>query len=190
MSEPRMAEACERLLQWDCCMHRTSVEATIYAVMRTHVFNQVIETALGSLSGEALGAGGLAGRGAPAHANQIVFRAVAAIEQNDHSPLPAGTTWPQLVSATLRQALDELTERLGEDMGNWTWGKIHHTRPRHPLSRVFPELANLLDPPPVPADGDQDTPQQGGFSAVDRCVLTSLSVNRYIHDPSDRRRSR
>lgn len=189
-AEPRLAAACERLLQWDCRMHRTSVEATIYAVMRTHVCNHILEAALGPLAGEALGAGGVAGRGAPAHANQIIFRAIAAMEKNDTSPLPSGATWPELVISALRCALDELTERLGQDMQHWTWDQIHYTRPRHPLSRVFPELANLLDPPPVPADGDQDTPQQGGFSPTDRCVLISMSVNRYIHDPSDWRRSR
>jgi penicillin amidase len=86
--------------------------------------------------------------------------------------------------------VSELQKRLGEDMHTWTWGRLHHTCPRHPLSRVFPASAALLDPPTVAAGGDGDTPQQGGYSTVDRFVLTSLSVNRYIHDPSDWRRSR
>jgi penicillin amidase len=108
----------------------------------------------------------------------------------DTSLLPPGQTWANLIESALQRAVTELRERLGVDMQAWNWGRVHHTRPRHPLSRVFPELAVLLDPPIVSAGGDGDTPQQGGYSTVDRFVLTSMSVNRYIHDPSDWRRSR
>ena len=86
--------------------------------------------------------------------------------------------------------MTELRERLGDDVTTWTWGQLHHTRPRHPLSRAFPELSALLDPPTVQASGDGDTPQQGGYSLTERFVVTSMSVNRYIHDPADWRRSR
>jgi penicillin amidase len=95
-----------------------------------------------------------------------------------------------MVTSALQRAVAELRQRLGDEMSDWTWDQVHYTRPRHPLSRVFPELAALLDPPSVPAGGDGDTPQQGGYSITDRFVLTSMSVNRYIHDPADWRRSR
>jgi penicillin amidase len=42
----------------------------------------------------------------------------------------------------------------------------------------------------VAASGDGDTPQQGGYWGPDRFILVSLSVNRYINDPADWRRSR
>ena len=38
--------------------------------------------------------------------------------------------------------------------------------------------------------GDGDTPLAGSYTLQDRCIATSLSVNRYIHDPSDWTRSR
>jgi penicillin amidase len=110
--------------------------------------------------------------------------------RGDTSLLPPGQTWPGLVESALQRAMSELQQRLGTDMHAWTWGRIHHTRPRHPLSRLFPDLAALLDPPTVPAGGDGDTPQAGTYSTVERFVLTSMSVNRYIHDPADWRRSR
>ena len=72
----------------------------------------------------------------------------------------------------------------------WQWGTLHRTRPQHPLSRLFPDCAALLDPPQVPAGGDGDTPLQGSSWGAERFVLTALSVNRYIHDPADWRRSR
>ena len=187
-SEPRLAQACKRLSQWNCRMDRESTEAAVYAVMRTHLFTELIETVFGPLAPEALR--GTTGRAAPAHANQIIFRAIMAMDQNDDTFLSPGETWPELVRTALSRALDELTKRGGEDIDNWKWGDIHHTRPRHPLSSVFPELAELLDPPTIPAGGDSDTPQQGAFSVTDRFVLVGMSVNRYIHDPSDWRQSR
>ena len=94
------------------------------------------------------------------------------------------------MGAALQRAVADLRRRLGDDMHTWKWGTLHRTRPRHPLSRVFPDCAELLNPPQVPAGGDGDTPQQGGSWTPDRFVLTSLSVNRYVHDPADWRRSR
>jgi penicillin amidase len=188
-ADPQVAAARDVLLQWDCSMDRESVAAALYGVAKTYWLRDVVEAALGRFAREALGSSGI-GRGAPTHATQIYERAVTAMAQGDPSPLPPGQTWLGLVASALQRAVAELRERLGEDMRLWTWGRVHHTRPRHPLSRVFPEFASLLDPPPVPAGGDGDTPQQGGSWGPERFVLTSLSVNRYIHDPSDWRRSR
>jgi penicillin amidase len=190
LTDPRLVAARDLLLQWSGSMDRTSVAATLYAVARTYLYQDVVEAALGRFAKEALGAAAGTGRGASTHASQIYAQAVSAMERGDTSPLPAGQTWPSLVASALQRAVTELGACLGEDMHTWTWGRVHHTRPRHPLSRLFPAVAALLDPPSVAAGGDGDTPQQGGYSSVERFVLTSVSVNRYIHDPSDWRRSR
>jgi penicillin amidase len=189
-TDPRVKAARELLQQWDCDMHRTSAAATLYAVARTYMYQDIVGAALGHYAREALGATGGTGRGAPVHANQIYARAVTAMDSGDPSPLPPGQTWSSLVESALGRAMLELQERLGDDMHTWTWDRVHRTCPQHPLSRVFPDLAALLDPPPGPAGGDGDTPQQGGYSTIDRFVVTLVSVNRYIHDPSDWRRSR
>jgi penicillin amidase len=188
--DPQVAAARDLLLQWDCKMDRTSAAAAVYGVARTYLFKEVIEAALGPMAPEALGAPGGTGRGAPTHANQLYARAVTAMADDDPSWLAPGQTWSGAIESALRQAVPELQDRLGPDMHTWSWGQIHHTRPQHPLSRVFPELATLLDPPAIATGGDGDTPHQGGYSAVDRFVQTLMSVNRYIHDPSDWRRSR
>jgi penicillin G amidase len=188
--DPQVAAARDLLLQWDCNMDRTSAAAAIYGVARTYLFKEVIEAALGPMAQEALGAPGGTGRGAPTHANQLYAQAVTAMADDDPSCLAPGQTWLGALESALRQAVSELQDRLGPDMHTWAWGQIHHTRPQHPLSRVFPDLATLLDPPTIATGGDGDTPQQGGYSAVDRFVQTLMSVNRYIHDPSDWRRSR
>jgi penicillin amidase len=189
-TDPQLATAQEMLLQWDCSLDRTSAAAAIYATARTYWLKDVLAAALGPYVNEAVGGPGGTGRGAPTHANQLYERAVTAMASGDPSFLPPGQTWPGLVESALQRAVSELQKRLGTDMRAWTWGRIHHTRPRHPLSRLFPDLATLLDPPALPAGGDGDTPQAGSYSTVERFVLTSMSVNRYIHDPADWRRSR
>ena len=78
-----------------------------------------------------------------------------------------------------------LTGLLGSDMSEWIWGKVHHTKPVHPLSVSFPDTNGVLDPPEIPMGGGIDTPQAGSFSQGNKYIITGLSVNRYIHDPSD-----
>lgn len=184
------AAARQLLVQWDGAMDRDAVAATLYSAARTYLQRDIVEAVFERFTSEAFDAVRGTGRGAPMHASQIYARAVAAMDAGDPTLLPPGQTWPGLVTSALQRAVRELRQRLGDDWHTWTWGHVHHTRPRHPLSRVFPELAGVLDPPMVAASGDGDTPRQGGYSTTDRFVLTSLSVNRYIHDPSDWRRSR
>jgi penicillin amidase len=188
-TDPQVAAARELLLGWDGTMERTSVAAALYGTAKTYWLHDVLTAALGRFAPEALGSSGI-GRGASTHAVQLYARAVAAMEQGDPSPLPPGKSWPEVIESALERAVAELQQRLGNDMQTWAWGRIHQARPRHPLSRLFPELAALLDPPQVAACGDGDTPQQGGYWGPDRFALTALSVNRYIHDPADWRRSR
>ncbi len=189
-ADPQVMAAYEMLLQWDCHMDPSSAAATLYATARTYLYHDIIEATLEGCAHQALASVYGTGRGAPTHANQIYARAVAELASGDTSLLPPRQTWHGMVESALQRAVAELHERFGEDMHTWRWSRVHHTRPRHPLSRVLPELAELLDPPSVPAGGDGDTPQQGGYSMTDRFVLTSMSVNRYIHDPADWRRSR
>jgi len=170
-------------------MDRHSVAATLYGTAKTYWLADLLQSALGRFATEALGPSGT-GRGGSTHAVQISARAVTAMAKGDTSLLAPGQTWPGLIESALSRAVAELRQRLGDDMQTWTWDKVHWTRPRHPLSRTFPALAPLLDPPQVAAGGDGDTPQQGGYWGPDRFALVSLSVNRYIHDPADWRRSR
>ena len=190
-TSPDASRARELLMAWDGRMERDSAAAAIYGVARTFLLAEVIRAALGALAGEALAMpAGAFGRGAGAHVASLYARAIGQMADDDASCLAPGRGWDEAIEDALASAVRELRDRLGDDPAEWRWGSVHHTRPRHPLSRLFPDAAELLDPPQVPAHGDGDTPQAGGYSAVNRCVVTVLSVNRYLHDPSDWRNSR
>ena len=87
-----------------------------------------------------------------------------------------------MMARALSTGVAALSKSLGSDLGEWRWEKIHQARPRHNLSGAYPELSAALDPPPIPASGDGDTPLQGGYSPADPATLTSLSVARYAYD--------
>ena len=184
--EPRdaaSAAAKERLLAWNGEMDAGLVEPTIYSAMRDALLKEVLET---NLTEElAHDAWHPADRGLGSFSNRLKAQLVAMIGRDDQSLLPKGDTWPTAVARALSKAVATLTDRLGDDMDQWKWGRVHQARPKHNLSAAFPELAELLDPPAIPTSGDGDTPLQGGYSPAAPATVTSLSVARYSYDPSN-----
>src|SRR5262249_20858484 len=82
-------------------------------------------------------------------------------------------------------AVSELRALLGPDIDEWQWRRVHTTRPRHPLSTVFPEAAAILDPPPVAVGGDGDTRQASTFVPGAGYGGTARPGARYAFDSGD-----
>ena len=177
--DPDAREARERLLGWTGEMDPDSVAATIYAVFRERLMRDLMTPILGPLAAEAFAG---APRGAVAHVSRLRARLTEWIRRDDRRLLPPGTDWPAVLEQVLADAVGELRERLGPDPAAWRWARLHRTQPRHPLSVSHPELADLLDPPPVPMGGDGDTVQQAGFISGAGYAVTGLSVARYVFD--------
>ena len=177
------AAAKDRLLAWNGEMDARLVEPTIYSAMRDALLKEVLETNL--TEGLAKDAWHPADRGLSSFSNRLKAQLVAMIGRDDRSLLPQGDSWPTAVARALSKAVATLGERLGDDMAQWQWNRVHQARPKHNLSAAFPDLAELLDPPAIPASGDGDTPLQGGYSPASPATVTSLSVARYSYDPSN-----
>ena len=172
--------------EWDFSMHRDLAQPLIYAKTKAHVVRRIVEHLLGDFASEVLSEAA----GSATVLRQIVEQMTQGIERGDTSITPHGGGWEELLAASLSDAVRELKDSLGKDMSEWRWGRLHRTAPRHPLSEVFPEAAEHLDPPSVETHGDGDTPLAGGYGLQDEFIATSMSVNRYIHDPSDWTKSR
>ena len=181
-SSERTALAKKLLDGWDGGMDADSTAPTVYSAFRIKLHDLVYRHLMGPLAEEAFGS---SGRGGPVHLMQLASRLVTAADTGDMSMLPSGSDW----SSVARKALDEgvvyLTKRFGDDTSNWTWGKVHRTRPEHTLSPAFPEIADLLDPPTVSLGGDGDTPMSAGFSPTDPFTITGTSAARYVFDLGD-----
>ena len=179
VTDEPVASAVSLLKAWDGSMEVDSSAAAIYGAARAHLLSTLADMLLGSLADEGTSN---SGRGAFVHLSQIFSRAVADMESEAPSLLPPGHTWGAIVHDSLAAAVRELTDRLGGDMASWRWGDIHRTNPQHPLSPMYPEAADLLDPPGFEYGGDAETPQAAAYSFTDRFNVSSTSSNRYIHD--------
>ena len=182
IDHPLAGAARKALAHWDGEMSPDLAAPTIYSATRDRLVRKVLEPILGPLAAEAFSP---AGRGGPGHVARLRSQFPQMIEAGDRTLLPTGADWQSLLSEAFTDALDDLSQRLGPDATSWSWGAVHHTRPRHPLSAASPDLAGVLDPPSVSMGGDGDTPQAGSYSPGDQFAMTSMSVARYAFDLAD-----
>jgi len=185
-SGPLARQALERLRMWDGIMDPDDVAPTIYAALRERLMRDLLSPLLGPLASEAFAT--LPGAGVT-HMARLRALLPDWIRRDDRALLPAGLDWPAALSRALDAAVAELEAALGPDVGTWRWGRVHVTRPRHPLSAVFPDDAALLDPPSVAVGGDGDTVQAAAFIPAAGYAVTSGSVARYVFDLADWNRS-
>lgn len=186
VEDVRLQKALSYLRSWDCRMDRDHVAPTIYSETRSQLIERLVRHLFGGegdrmLSGEA---------GADTHVRLVALEITLGLQREDDRLLPEGETWESVLLRALEQALERLQASLGEDIDGWFWGRVHRTRPSHPLSKTFPDAAAALDPPSLGVHGDGDTPLAASYSLPERYTVSGLSVNRYIHDPSDWRNSR
>ena len=79
--------------------------------------------------------------------------------------LPPGSKWESLFADAVNGAAELLHSTLGDpESSDWSWGSNHRTAPTHPLARLDPSLAQMLNPPSVPAGGGFDTPNAASYS--------------------------
>ena len=184
--EPRdefSAQAREKLLAWSGKMDAAAVEPTIYSAFRDVLLGQILLHNLGQELAELAWRPEDRGRGV--FLNRLKARLIELIPEDDRRLLPPGESWPSLMSQALAQGVAALRWRLGDDPDQWHWGRLHRTRPRHTLSEAHPDLAELLDPPPMPTSGDGDTPLAGSYSTAELATVGGLSVFRYSFDLGD-----
>ena len=177
------ARAKEKLVGWSGSMDAGKVEPTIYSATRDALLRAVMEHNLGSkLAQEAWNP---ADRALGSFSNRLKARMVTMMSEDDRSLLPQGEGWPSMLTRALSKAVADLGKRLGDDMEEWRWERIHQAHPRHTLSLAYPELSGLMDPPVIPTSGDGDTPLAGGYSPAEPATTTSQSVVRYAYDLAD-----
>jgi penicillin amidase len=174
------------LRQWDGAMDPDSPAATVFAAFRARLLRDVLGPLLGPLAADAFASL----PGAPhTHLARLRGRLADWIRADDRTLLAAGDDWPSVMARALAGAVASLRETLGPDPASWAWGRVHVTRPVHPLSAMFPDTADLLDPSSLPAGGDGDTVQAADFVAAAGYELTLTSVARYAFDLADWERS-
>ena len=162
---------------------RSGIAPTIYSALRDALLRRIYRHNLGDkLTEEAWHP---ANRGTGAFMGRVKTQLIYMFPEDDRRLLPEGVTWLSAMTAALEDAVATLRSTFGDDPSQWRWGLVHQARPQHTLSVAFPDLAEILNPPPIPMSGDGDTPLAGAYSPADFATVGGLSVARYCYDLAD-----
>ncbi len=97
-------------------------------------------------------------------------------------------TWQAACSSALAAAVEELREKLGNNVQQWQYGKIHRMTYNHVLGAVKP-LDKLFNRGPFPLGGDIDTVNMGASLPNDPEVVLTVPSYRQIVDLADMKAS-
>jgi penicillin amidase len=176
--------ALDLLRAWDCTMDASSGAAAVYVVARDAVGKRVAHR-------PELAAVRVPFADEPASTFQplelrLWARLTGLLLRDDTRLLAAGESWPDVLAAGLTDGVAVLRTTLGDDVGAWTWGALHQSAPRHPLSPGHPEWEGRLDPPAVAMGGEWDTVFSAAHPAGFGFGVATSSVARYAFDLADR----
>ncbi len=144
-------------MKWDGELERKSAEAALYEVWLDQIRN-----ALADRFAKGRGAAQMLSGRYKDLPPDAVF-GILRVPESDlfgDNPAPARN---QLLANTLKSARAELTNLLGSDASQWTWGKLHMVNFRHSLDQQ-PGAKELLDLGPLARPGDEYTPNATGTS--------------------------
>jgi len=86
-----------------------------------------------------------------------------------------------IIRKSMKDAIAELSARLGQDPSKWQWGKVHQMTFKHPLGSKL-AFYNLS---PIPTNGDGFTINAGMWDSKNPYAMDAGGVIRLIVDMSD-----
>ena len=156
-SDPRVLEAAEFLSKWNSRMDVDEVGASIFELFFAEFTTAV---AAERFDDDAV----------PLVAGAISGFAVRLLDNDEFGYSPPRN---ETIVTCMVRAIDALTERLGPDMAEWSWGRIHKITLNHLLSDRG-DLSDLLRRGGQPVGGNGITVSNTGF---DPNYLASIGAN-------------
>jgi penicillin amidase len=148
------------LRAWDQVVAADSVGACVFEVTYAHLVRKALQEKLGSWSDFYMGRGihALRANGGfyPQAASWLIEK------MRDRKKWFAGKTWEEAMREALDSAVSELRGRLGDDVSQWQWGRLHKQAFRHALGDAR-ALSRLVNRGPVPVGGDSNTVWQATY---------------------------
>jgi penicillin amidase len=160
--------AVAELRNWDGTLSADSVAAAVYQVVQCYAMRRLFEPWLGPLTDTYLGHGfdPVLNLTALPYLDSTPLVLLRLLRENktdwfrDDKCQP--TTREALLAVAVSDAFTFLTRKLGSDVGQWRWGRLHVARFPHPLGRQKP-LHLIFDRGPYPLGGDANTVWQASF---------------------------
>ena len=146
--DARLQAAAAALRAWDCRMDSESAAAAIFEAFHQQ-WDDVVASERFSADASALAVGD------PAAfvAGGIGALSLRLLGDDDAGWFASAEARDAAVRSVMARALDQLTERLGDDMSAWSWGGLHTVHLPHLLSGRG-DLGRLLDRGGEPASGN------------------------------------
>lgn len=148
-SDAKIEKARALLLNWNFTMNKNSIEAGIYAAWEKRIYENMLQLLV----------------------PEKVSKQIRSLEMTKTiswivNPRPEFGNNPaagrdQFLISSLKEAVDDLTLKLGLDMNKWSYGqeKYHHVLIKHPLSNAVDEATRKkLELGPLPRGGNSSTP--------------------------------
>ncbi len=179
----RQNKALDYFRSWDFCMDRDSIAAALYHVWYLKMMNNLLRDKLGQDIYEHYFYKRLVCNCFHILAMPRLLEYPTAYWFGDGSGSNVEKR-DELVSASLEQAIEELTKTLGSDMSTWRWGRLHKATFRHLLG-VIPPLDQILNAGPVEVGGDEYTVNNGGLDYSVDFAQVIIPSYRQIVDLSD-----
>lgn len=183
-ADEQVRQAIAMFRGWDGNIRADSATAAIYELTVNEAISQTLADELDpELFAQYLQVGGT-----------TALRCLELLIDSPSDPLWDRRDTPQkedrdaILLASLQQALAELRQALGDDMGAWQWGQLHRYAPAHPFS-AQPPVSALFSLPDVPVGGDGTTVAVSSYPLLQSFYVRNHQSYRMIMDLSDWSRS-
>jgi penicillin G amidase len=171
LADPRAREAVRLLAGWDREVRADSAAAAVFEVFLVQLIRCLLSDRLG-------------------HDLDLYFNALSYTVENEILEKPRSPLWNGDMAGTVTRALvgamDICRREMGADVRRWRWGRLHRHAFRH-RGATGRLAAWLLNPPPVPADGDNGTINVSWSSSAagsyDVTTIPSMRMVAALGDP-------
>lgn len=189
----RLQQAIRYVRNWDYRLTPDSVGGAIVEAFFYHLYRNVFRHKVGDLLDTYTGVGIHMMVPVNAYGFRVVSHLLRVLREARADWFPSGdgqeVTWSSVIMRSLEEAVGDLQQRLGDDMSQWQWGRLHQITFPHPLGQVKP-LRRIFNRGPYPIAGDQNTVHQGAFDPAHPFVASvSTPSYRQIVDLGDLNRS-
>lgn len=180
----READALKHLAAWDFALSADSVGGAVFNAWFAHTAEALFRERLGDTLWDEF-------YPRKAWTTNWCYEAVAGVLRTPQAHWVGGdgrdnrAALRRLVSGALTSACADLEARLGADVGEWRWGRLHRVLFAHVLAAQIPPLHELLSAGPFEAAGGDDTINRGVIFPAEGFADGAIPSTRLIFDLAD-----
>jgi penicillin amidase len=165
---PRAARAMDRLKSWNFHMDRDLVEPSLFVAWLRETTRGLFADKLGPGFAEYWGPRPLAVHGIlTEHPDWCESSGKGGTQVTvSVTPSTAPADCAGLLAASLDRALDDLAKRYGDEMGGWSWGRVHPAHFENQFWANVPMIGSFFDLA-IPDDGGSDTVNRADMRYAD-----------------------